>query len=401
MPQPELNNVGNQETKRCPMRSAIATGKFFTPHETFVNRHIEHLFGGNTCVLSQKPTDHTRPNVPHLIWGDTSRFSIKKAARGPARAFSKLKYKDKEIPLGQQKKIIKEFLLAQRVSVVLTEFGIQAIRLSRIAEECGIPLITYFRGFDATSRLKKGTTAEAYRQTAPKIQGFIAVSQFLLNQLAAHQIVHPHSFVIPSGVDIKTFTPTQKIPGRCVAVGRMIEKKAPLATLMAFQKAAERHRAISLEMIGDGPLYEKCRTFVKEQSLGGQVKLHGALPHDKVREKMQRAEIFLQHSVIARDGNSEGLPTAIQEAMACGLAILSTRHAGISEAVIEGENGFLVNEWDIRGMQISLEDMIRDRSSLARMMQASRRIAEKKFDNSKLLRKTEDVLVDLVDRYYA
>ncbi|MCB1371311.1 MAG: glycosyltransferase, partial [Rhodobacteraceae bacterium] len=106
--------------------------------------------------------------------------------------------------------------------------------------------------------------------------------------------------------------------------------------------------------------------------------------HDFVRERLSRATIFLQHSITAEDGNTEGLPTAIQEAMASGCAVVSTRHAGIPEAVEEGRTGLLVDEFDGEGFAAALRRVLASPEGAAEMGRAARETAVERFDFLKL-----------------
>jgi len=74
------------------------------------------------------------------------------------------------------------------------------------------------------------------------------------------------------------------------------------------------------------------------------------LPPDKIINELCKARLFVQHSVIAPSGDSEGLPNSILEAASIGLPVVSTFHAGIPEAVRDKQTGFLVKEHDIDGM---------------------------------------------------
>jgi glycosyltransferase involved in cell wall biosynthesis len=169
-------------------------------------------------------------------------------------------------------------------------------------------------------------------------------------------------------------------------------------TLRVFCDIAEAHPGASLEMLGGGTFEEECRHYVRMRGMGDRVTIRGESTHDEVLTAMKRAEIFMQHSVVGPDGNTEGLPTAIQEAMACGTAILSTRHAGIPEAVIEGENGFLVDEFDLDSYRAGLSRMLSGEMDIAAIMARSRALAVEKYDNAKLLTLTENLIVEHVER---
>ena len=86
--------------------------------------------------------------------------------------------------------------------------------------------------------------------------------------------------------------------------------------------------------------------------------LHGAQSSDYVKARLREADLFIQHSITnPKTGDEEGLPVAILEAMSYGLPVVSTVHAGIPEAVIDGKTGFLVNEADCEGMAMKISTL--------------------------------------------
>ncbi len=128
-------------------------------------------------------------------------------------------------------------------------------------------------------------------------------------------------------------------------------RKAPVLTLDAFRRASDAVPDMHLDYVGEGELLPAVRQFVRAFALEERVTLHGGLPSDGVHRLMDAADIFIQHSMTDPDtGDEEGLPVAIVEAMARSLPVVSTRHAGIPEAVAEGTTGYLVQEGDSTGM---------------------------------------------------
>jgi glycosyltransferase involved in cell wall biosynthesis len=111
-----------------------------------------------------------------------------------------------------------------------------------------------------------------------------------------------------------------------------------------------------------------------------------------VRERLSRAALFLQHSVTDAQGNQEGLPIAIQEAMASGAAVVSTRHAGIPDAVTHGRDGLLVAEGDLDAYAAAIRGLLADPTEAARLADAARRTAVQRFDTTALHRKLEAVI---------
>src|SRR5579864_8737319 len=108
---------------------------------------------------------------------------------------------------------------------------------------------------------------------------------------------------------------------------------------------------ITLDYVGDGELLPAVRQFVDALQLSSRVRVHGAGADDIKQQLLRECGVFVQHSMTDPDsGNEEGLTASIQEAMAYGMPVISTRHAGIPEAVEEGTMGWLVNERDSAGM---------------------------------------------------
>jgi glycosyltransferase involved in cell wall biosynthesis len=147
----------------------------------------------------------------------------------------------------------------------------------------------------------------------------------------------------------------------------MVEKKAPHLTIQAFAAARRRHPAARLRIIGYGPLMDACRSLVRTLDLADAVTFLGPQPPDVVRAEMRAARGFVQHSVQAASGDCEGLPVGILEAAASGLPVVATRHAGIPEAVLDGDTGILVDEKDVDAMALAMERILDDAGLAARM----------------------------------
>ena len=111
-----------------------------------------------------------------------------------------------------------------------------------------------------------------------------------------------------------------------------------------------QHSNARLDIIGEGPLRNTCIQLCKGLGIADQVVFHGAQTHDEVVNCLKRSRCFIQHSVAAIDGDHEGTPVTVLEAMGVGLPVVATRHGGIVDVIDEGKTGSLVDEFDVKGM---------------------------------------------------
>jgi glycosyltransferase involved in cell wall biosynthesis len=271
------------------------------------------------------------------------------------------------------------YLRAHKIDVVLAEFGPMGALVAPACARLGVPLAVYFRGFDASAALRNPRTVRRYRRMFRTVSHVFAVSEALAARLRAIGCPADRIHVAPSGVEPDRFPPGAPEPGRVVAVGRLTEKKAPHLTIRAFALAARAAPEARLDVVGEGPLRAACEAEIAAQGLEGRVALHGALPHAGVAALLARAAVFVQHSVTAPDGDVEGLPISICEAMASAVPVVATRHSGIPEAVVDGETGLLVEEGDVEGMGAAIAGLLAAPAHAAALGAAGRRRAEARF----------------------
>ena len=258
------------------------------------------------------------------------------------------------------------------MTVVLAEFGNTGATVADVCQRLGLPLFVYFRGHDATMHKNLPSLRRRYQRLFGQAAGFIAVSRFIADEVVAIGCPEERLTVIPSGVYPDHFPPGTPEPGRILAVGRLVEMKAPQLTLAAFAEVAQRFPQARLDLVGDGPLGALCSAFVAERGLGDRITLHGAQSNAVVAALMARAALFVQHSVTDSRGRIEGFPVAIAEAMATGLPVVSTRHSGIPEHVRDGISGHLVAEGDVAGMAQAMAGLLADPAAGVRMGLAGR-----------------------------
>ena len=355
-----------------PKKLAIVARSVNVRTQTFVLRHIQHLFAGRTVLVSTKRFDEP-------VFGKQT-FTYKRSRISQLARNLNLK-----LPAWLQDVLLgpvdgyREFFDRHGVDFILCEFGYVAEEIGPQLVKTGRPVFTMFRGSDASSRLNDPGYRKRLAETLPALSGAIAVSSHLLDNLSRHGMGHPRSLVVPSGVDTQRFLPGTPEPGLCVCVGRLVPKKAPDKLLRAFAKVADKHD-LKLEFIGYGNALHALQRLAGELKVADRVTFTGYLPHDQVIERMQRASMYVQYFETAASGNTEGMPNVIQEAMSCGLPIVTTRHAGIPDHITQDVNGLLVEEGDLTGFSDALDRLAADTKLRKRLGAAARSYAVENID---------------------
>ncbi len=329
--------------------------------ETFIQEHLSHLESEsryffspwflNPVLLSRKSDEWE--NLPR-----PARYFLQAAARPFLDICEDL-----------HTAALKKFLKHHNPGAVLAEFGPVGVSVMEACRAARIPFVVHFHGFDASKRSILLLYQRAYKKMFQQASSIIAVSKDMKKKLI--QIGAPEDKVIlnPYGVDTARFSGANpaKAPARFLAIGRFVEKKGPHFTLLAFKRMLREEPRAELVMAGKGQLLKFCKLLTAELGLNNSVSFPGVLPQDEIIRLMRTSRAFVQHSVTADCGDSEGTPVAILEAQAAGLPVIATRHAGIKDVVIEERTGLLVEEEDVEGMARQMLRLARDEQEAEEM----------------------------------
>lgn len=268
-------------------------------------------------------------------------------------------------------------------------------------------LTTVFHGYDLTQFLRS-RSPRTYDVLFDQADLLIPISDRWHRQLLDLGAPPPKVETIRLGIDSAAFPYRERklVPGtpcRFISIGRMTEKKGHYYTVEAFAAFRRRRPDLpaTLDIVGAGPLLAELRDLVARRAPEGGITLHGGLPHDEVRALLSSAHVFVLPSITAADGDMEGIPVSIMEAMAVGLPVISTHHSGIPELVADGQSGLLVAERDIAALTDAMETLCAAPQTIAAMGAAGSAIVREHYDDRKQARLLKRVLDRLAGPVHA
>lgn len=214
----------------------------------------------------------------------------------------------------------------------------------------------------------------------------VTVSKFNKKHiLQKHPGLDPNKLcVLHPWVDLSQFEPPESRPDnarlRILSVGRLVEKKGHQYLMEACHHLQEEGIPFECEIIGDGPLMADLRQMVEGYQLNGHVKLFGGQPQSQVLSHLGQADVFVLACVIAENGDRDGVPVALAEAMAMEVPVISTDIVGIGELVQPG-TGYLVPANDGRAIAEAIKRLQRASASSRREMgKQGRAVVAQEFD---------------------
>lgn len=191
--------------------------------------------------------------------------------------------------------------------------------------------------------------------------------------------------VVHCGVDLERFSPAARraSPPRerptFLAVGRLVEKKGFRHLVEAAAILARRRVPVEIRIVGGGPEADALARRVAELGVADSVRLEGPLSQERLLPELRAADAFVLPCVRARDGDQDGIPVSLMEAMACEIPCISTRISGIPELIEDGKEGLLVPEKDPEALAGAIERLATDPGLRSECGRAARRKVEAEF----------------------
>lgn len=314
-------------------------------------------------------------------------------------------------------KIIRE----KNIQILHTHFGTVGIFSLRIKERLNLPMVTCFYSYDV-GLFKKALSIkfmqlfklffvnfkEAFTvlNIQKKIQllfkngeAFIALSKDMKQDLIKIGCPQKKIEIVDVGIDLAKFPFKLRKKGDTVKfliVARFSEEKGIEYLIKAFALCKKKHENIRLDIIGAGSLQKSIEQLISMLKLSEDVKILGYYPYNKLPEAYSTHDVFVHPSVEIKDGKKDEFSTTMKEAMATGMPMISTRHAGIPEVIKDGVNGFLVNERDEVDLANKMNFIIEHPDIWSNVSIAGRRTVEEEYDVNKQVRKIEEIYKKLL-----
>lgn len=205
--------------------------------------------------------------------------------------------------------------------------------------------------------------------------------------------------LIRNGIDLTRFRPARRPPDgpfSILTVARLVEKKGLALLVEACRDLRDRGLDFRCEIVGKGGQRAQLERLIREWDLSGQVTLAGPLPQQEIVDRYHRAHVLVLPCIVGEDGNRDGLPVSIVEALACGLPVVSTDVTGIPEAVRDGDNGVIVPSGDVAALTAAIERLMLDRDLLGRLAATARTSVEAEFDERRTAARLHAILEEAV-----
>jgi len=284
---------------------------------------------------------------------------------------------------------LKHFLRAGYIARLLPRLGITHVHAHFASGPTSVALhlhrltgISYSFTAHAKDIYLDGIDEEALRTKLRTARFAVTVSDY--NRRHLSRLVDADRLVrIYNGLDLERFSPNGAQPDDpplVLAVGRLIEKKGFTDLVCACALLRQKQHSFRCTIVGKGPHQRELGALVRELRLGDVVELVGPLPRERLLELYRRASVVVAPCVVGSDGNRDGLPTVLIEAMALRVPVVSTDVTGIPELVENGRTGLLVSQRDPPALAQAIERVLFDRSEAEALAAAGRQRVEQEFD---------------------
>src|ERR1700719_3760206 len=329
-----------QSTDIARPAGACYCATFLKPEMLHISRQIPPLQRVEPFVVAQKREEADRYPFDRIA-------VVGKPATHFARRFWFKQVRDApwEISPGEVRKLT-GILAEVKAQLLHIYFGHIAVHLLPLIRTWTKPSVVSFHGADVMVDLDKPAYRAATQQMLEAVRLVLVRSESLGRALInigcpAGKIRLQHTGIPVDDIPFRTRDWPDKGAWKFVQACRLIEKKGLRVSLRAFAKFAVQYPAATFTIAGEGPLRSELGQVAADLGIADKVFFPGFISQTQLRELFYQSHIFLHPSEVGGDGNQEGVPNSMLEAMASGLPVFATEHGGIPEAIENGRSGIL------------------------------------------------------------
>lgn len=357
MQNPESVAQDTAESGRPIVASYIVT--FLKPEMLHVYRQVRRLQRWQTVIFCQKRENASAfpfspvEIIPKPLTHQIRRWWQKKVLKQPI------------VMYGGEARTLRRIIEQRGAQLLHIYFGHIGVHLLPLIEILPIPTVVSFHGADVQVDLDRPKHRAAAQRMIELSRLLLVRSNSLADRLVElgcpREKIRIHRTGIPiDEIHFRQRAAPEDGAWRCVQASRLIEKKGLSTTVRAFSEFVREFPKARLTFAGEGPLHEQTWKLAVELGIADRVNFTGFLSQPELRALYDRSHVFIHPSETGADGNQEGVPNAMLEAMAMGVPPLATIHGGIPEAVEHGRSGILVGERDHTGLARELSALARD-----------------------------------------
>jgi colanic acid/amylovoran biosynthesis glycosyltransferase len=366
---------------------------FLKPEMLHIYRQITSLKRCRPVVIAQKreQTDHYPFESIHVVAKPATHF---------LRRFWFRQLRDKPWQIsGAEVRALLAVLTKTDARLLHIYFGHIAVHLLPLIRAWNKPSIVSFHGADVMVDMNKPAYRSTTRQMLDAVKLVLVRSESLRRAVIHLGCDQSKIELQRTGIPLDEFPfrersfPPRGRGGewRFIQAGRLIEKKGLPVTLRAFASFLRQYPSATLTIAGEGSLLGELQGLTRELKIDNHVSFTGFISQAELRDIFYASHIFLHPSETGPDGNQEGIPNSMLEAMASGLPVFATQHGGIPEAIESGVSGVLVAERDHEELAWALLNAVEDRHFLSRIARAGADAVAQKFDQRIQVQRLEDI----------
>jgi len=400
------------------MKVAIFVDKFPEVSETFVIGHVTGLIdsGHEVAVFADENPERKQIHreVEEYALADRTFYRNKLLNRSKPQRIKKsiliiiqnlffhpililkslnfLKFKKKAISL---ECLIYVFSLVN-YDIIHCHFGPTAIKYLYLKEILGkkIRFYTTFHGYDISSYIATYGPA-VYSRLLKKGDLFLPINSEWKKKLIELGCPDSKIEIIRMGVNLRKISFKKNFslhkPVRLVTVGRLVEKKGIQYSMQAFAQALKEYPDMVYSIVGEGELKNELEDLAIKLNLHNKFSFLGFKNNEEILKLLNESDIFLLTSVSAKNGDLEGIPVSLMEAMASGVVVISSYHSGIPELIKDGISGMLVQEKQIAEITEKIKKIIEEPQTYKRLAEEARREIEENYNLEKIKEKINNL----------